>query len=269
MILTADGSGPYTHSFEDFTPGRRFDDVPWTAVYVEESTDKTGPWTQYAHGTLSPVDTDPEAPASREFTAPGAALAAGWNRVVFTDADGNLQPSRPLYVGATWKPGSKDVARLLRARLYVQGGRIPDFLDEDDDGGPTDPTRDEVLELIDDATSDVMSRVGTVLAPGVSTIAQHVTALGTAMLIELGSEDYDSDRYDRLQVLYDQRLAQLLDAAQDEATGGETGNSDDRLTAAGSFGSAAGTFGGGFDHVPGSEHSWDVIGKNGIGDFEC
>lgn len=235
MMLTADGAGPYVHSFDGFTPSARFDATAWTTVRVEESADKTGPWTAYAHGTLTPTDTDPTEPQARSFTAPGATLAAGWNRVVFLDAGNNEQPTRPVYVGALWKPGSRDVARLTRNRTFAGGGRITDFLDETDDGGPTDPSREDVLELIDDAASDVMSRVALVIPPGAASVAQHVATVGTAMLIELGSEDFDQDRYDRLKALYDARLAQLLDAAQDEATGGEVGDADDRVTAVGSF----------------------------------
>lgn len=246
MILTADGTGPYRHSFDGYTPGARDDDTPWTAVQVRESADKTGPWSLYAHGDLDPVDVDPEHPVTRSFDAPGATLESGWNQIVFLDANGNQQPTRPLYVGALWKPSSRDVARQLRARLYAQGGRIGDFLNEDEDNGPTDPTRDEVLELIDDAASDISSRVGLVLPSGAATIAQHVTTLGAAMLIEIGSEDFDQERYDRLQTLYDARLAQLLDAAQDETTGGEVGDADDRMQAAGSFSSSG-------RHVAGSE----------------
>lgn len=253
MILTADGNGPYVHSFDGFTPSARSGGAPWTQVRVEESADKTGPWTLYAHGILTPVDTDPSEPLTRSFTAPGATIAAGWNRVLFLDAAGNTEPTRPLYVGATWKPGSKDVARILRARLYAQGGRILDFLDEDDENGPTDPTRNEVLELIDDAASDIQSKVGLVLAPGAGTIAQHVTAIGAALLIEVGSVDFDQERYDRLLALYDTRLAQLLDAAQDEATGGDVGDSDDRVTALGSFPPA----GHSYDHTPGAEIELD------------
>jgi hypothetical protein len=170
---------------------------------------------------------------------------------------------QPSELDLLYKPVRDLVARLLRNRLYAGGGRTPAFLNDDEDGGPTDPTRDEVDGLIDDAAADVASKVGVDLPESVHPIARRVVSIGTALLIEVGSENYDTDRYDRLKTLYDERLGQLLDAAQDEQTGGELGDADDRIMAAGSFSPAGGTC------VAGTEHSWGTIGKTGLGGFEC
>lgn len=128
-----------------------------------------------------------------------------------------------------YKPIRDDIARLLRNRLFAGGGRISTFTDE------TDPTADEVNQLIDDAASDVADKAGISLPDDTHPMARRVVTLGTAMLIEIGSEDFDQDRYDRLKALYDARLTELVKSAQDENEGGEAGGADDRASPVGSF----------------------------------
>lgn len=234
LLLTAENTGGnYVVTLLGFSPSARFDGHPWTRIRVEEAAAKTGPWTELVTANLSPADADPAEPAARDITVAGATLPVGWYRVTFLDANGNLQPTTPVYSGSGWVPTTRDVATVLRARLFSQGGRAPDFLNVDDEGGPTDPTRDEVMEMISDAVSDIGSKVSLVLPEDAGPIARRVAALGAALLVELGSEDFDQDRYDRLAKLYDQRLAQLLDAAQDEAEGGQVGDADDRAEPSG------------------------------------
>ena len=152
MMLTADTIGPYVHSFEDYTPSRRFGDDTgaWTIVIVEESQFNTGPWTQYAHGTLAPVDADPADPLTRAFTAPGATLAAAWNRVVMLDAQGNRQLFRAVYTGATWMPTLQDIADVSPAYTNDDGA-----FDQD-----TEPDVAQVEAFLRTAVTEVAGRVG-------------------------------------------------------------------------------------------------------------
>jgi hypothetical protein len=148
--LTADLTGPYAHSFEGYTPSKRFGATPWTNVLVQEAPLRTGPWVQYAHGTLTPADTNPAAPAARSFTAPGATLASAWNRVVFTDAAGNQEPFRPVFVGTTWRPTVQDIADLSPAYTNQAGA-----FDQD-----TTPDASQVEAFIRIAMTEVAGRAG-------------------------------------------------------------------------------------------------------------
>jgi hypothetical protein len=122
-----------------------------------------------------------------------------------------------------YEPVRDDIARLLRARTFAKGGQRREFTDT------TDPTRAQVDELIDDAASDVIAVVGSNLDATLHPAARRVVALGTTLLIEVGARDFDQARYDRLQKLYDTRLAQLdaADAATDpDDPGTGTGGGD-------------------------------------------
>lgn len=266
--ITCDGGGRYVFSVEDIEPPARYgnselDTGPWVTIRVKESERFDAAWDADAliigSTEILPVDADPARPEQISVTVAGANLQVGWYVFELLDEDGNIQPIAPVHSGQSWRPGQRDVARQLRNRTFAGGGRIPGFLNDDDEGGPTDPTKDEVERLIDDAMSDIASKVGVRLPDAAFSIARRVAILGIALLVEIGSEDFDQERYDRLQILYDARLTQLLEAAQDVATGGEVGDADDRPLAVGSF-PAAGSC------VPGSEGSWDVIGKTGIWD---
>jgi hypothetical protein len=157
--------------------------------------------------------------------------------------DGTVTPPTGEDLDVLYRPVLNDVARRIRARLYVGGGRGPEFLDDTDENGPTDPTKTEVLALIDDAAADVASRVGVNLPESLHPIARRVVALGTVLIIEVGSSAFDTERYDRLKTEYDEKLARLLDNAQDLRTGGEAGDQDDRVLAVGTF--------------PAASHRWD------------
>lgn len=81
-----------------YRPSPRFDSLPWTEADVEEATLSTGPWAAIETFTLSPVDSDPSLPASRNFTTENASDTEGlWYRVVFRDASGDeLLPTYPV-----------------------------------------------------------------------------------------------------------------------------------------------------------------------------
>lgn len=87
----------YIVSLEGFTPGPRFDAVPFNRGRVQESlSSATGPWTTLATVTLSPLDADPSNPQQRDFTVTSA-VASGWYRVKWLDASDNEQDSAAVF----------------------------------------------------------------------------------------------------------------------------------------------------------------------------
>lgn len=76
-------------TFEDYTPAPRFDALPWTEVRVQEAALATGTWATIDTIALSPLDADPENPASRDFTTELGTADELWYRVIFADADGD------------------------------------------------------------------------------------------------------------------------------------------------------------------------------------
>jgi hypothetical protein len=88
----------YVVTLQDFVPGARYDGLPWVEGRIEEGAGPDGPWTALETQPLSPVDTDPTAPANRDFTTTLASSATGWFRVVFIDAASHLQESSAVYV---------------------------------------------------------------------------------------------------------------------------------------------------------------------------
>ena len=105
-------------SLEDFRPSPRYDSEPWTGAQIYESTSSTGPWTLLETIALSPVDSDPENPAYRNFTTDLGTADELWYQVVFVDADlstglptfpiQNVEDDRPVYASVA------ELAQLLR-----------------------------------------------------------------------------------------------------------------------------------------------------------
>lgn len=91
----------YVVSLYDFRPGDRYDEAPWTEARIEEAAAKAGPFEQIDVQALTPVDTDPTSPLSRNFTTGEATLPSGWYRVIFADAAGGLQQSDAVYFPGT------------------------------------------------------------------------------------------------------------------------------------------------------------------------
>lgn len=77
-------------SLEAYKPANRYDAIPWTDARIEEAPASTGPWTILETQALSPVDTDPEHPAYRNFTTTLGTDEELWYRIVFLDAGSNL-----------------------------------------------------------------------------------------------------------------------------------------------------------------------------------
>lgn len=117
---------PYTRSFEDFSPPRRFDGQPFTIARIQESAGSGGPWATIASIPLDPLDADPANPLSREFTTDGATLESGWYRIEWVDASDAVFDSAPVYFPTP--AGAADaLVSLAEARDYLQtdSGDLP------------------------------------------------------------------------------------------------------------------------------------------------
>jgi hypothetical protein len=104
-------------SFTDYTPAPRYDGEPWTEVDIEEAAESAGPWTVLETQALSPVDADPENPATRSFTTELAGDGELWYRLIFRDADGDeMQPTLPVQnvAGVTAYATVSELARVLQ-----------------------------------------------------------------------------------------------------------------------------------------------------------
>lgn len=172
-------------TFEDYTPTPRYDNKPWTLALIYEGPAETGPWTLLETIALSPTDTDPSNPATRNFTTELAQLENGWYQLVWKDATGDQRPTEPVHNvvedNANYLPTIRDVAALLRARTKDnQGNEVGTF------NANTRPTAGEVNLLITMAAREVRGHCGPTF-PEVSWESAAATiALRTAMAIELG-----------------------------------------------------------------------------------
>lgn len=125
------------------------------------------------------------------------------------------------------------VGALLRARTVdTRGVEVGTFTDI------TNPTYDQVLELMDQAARDIDTEISPDLIdfPRPETIkplARSLLVLRTAMLIELDFPD--SPVYDRLEKTYDKRLPSLVKASEQAGDGDQPGSADDELMPVYSF----------------------------------
>lgn len=210
---------PYVRNFTDYRPGPRDDGRPWTQARIEEAADVAGApgtWATIDTITFSPVDTDPAAPRLRDITTEDAALAAGWYRVVFVDADGDEQTTDPVAYppSTTLRPTLLEVGAILRARTRSDdtGQEIGTF------DTTTRPTGDEVTTYITEAHDEVTLRLPDDLPARYIPFARRLIAMRAAMFIEVS---FDPDRtgpdsaYGRLKEQFDAGMAALMDAVAD------------------------------------------------------
>jgi hypothetical protein len=207
-------------SFTDYTPTPRYDDQPWTSVTIEEGPEVGGPWTVIDTITLAPVDDDPANPIARSFTTNNATIPDGWYRVSFVDDNSNVLATQPIQnVGAIeWRPTLKDVGVVCLARTRDQNGIILRTFNDN-----TVPSGDDVELLISEAVNDLRPRVGTDIPDDLIQEAQHITALRTAMYIELTyfSNEVSQNRspYPQYKELYDEKVPILSNAISAEESG--------------------------------------------------
>jgi hypothetical protein len=105
-------------TFQYYVPSPRFDGNPWTEVRIEEADARTGPWTLIDTIAISPVDADPENPATRSFTTENASADEDlWYRLIFADATGDtLLATFPIQNTRIPSPYAtvEELAQLLR-----------------------------------------------------------------------------------------------------------------------------------------------------------
>jgi hypothetical protein len=229
------------------TPLPRSDAVPWTLALIQEASASTGTWATIDTITLSPSDTDPANPVTRDLTTIHATLTEGWYRVIWKDASLNTsaatapwQNTSELAIGA--RPSVTEVAALLRARTKVKGGaELGTF------NTLTRPTGAEVEALIDEASDEVFGKVQAIdptlpvgsayNAPGsdYERRVRRAVALYAAILIETSywPEQVKSNQSPAgtWQALYDSRIRALISE-------GETGRAEGMGEGAGGQGDA-------------------------------
>ena len=211
-------------SFTNFYPPRRYDELPWVAVRIEESAAATGPWTALTDIALIPLDTEPSAPIPRSFTTEDANLESGWYRVTFIDATGDLsQPSDPVQnaesVSDDIRPSIQDLGSLLRARTTDNNGNELGTFTAD-----TRPTAAQADGLITFATDMVLLHAGENVPDRLRSRVRSVILLRAAQLVEATyypeqANDDQQSAFALYGTMYEEALASL-DAAlqQNEAS---------------------------------------------------
>lgn len=212
---------PFVH----YTPPDRDDGQAWRTVRIEESAAVAGPWTVIDTITLSPLDTDPAAPAPRSFSTEAATLAAGWYRVTFLDAAAREAPFRPVYSGASIAPALADIARAMRSRLADAGGQPVAMF-----SATTRPTREDVEGFIRSGVRAVRLKVGAV-QDEIADDAREVVELYAAARAELASWPEQTGNtaspYSALMDEYKAALADLEKSSQEIGEGREPGAAGD------------------------------------------
>ncbi len=112
------GSMSVVVSLEDYRPSPRYDGEPWTDARIYEGTASDGAFTLLETIPLSPVDSDPENPAYRNFTTDLGTADELWYKIIFVDADLSTgQPTVPIQNVADDRPvyaSVSELAQLLR-----------------------------------------------------------------------------------------------------------------------------------------------------------
>lgn len=121
-----------------------------------------------------------------------------------------------------WEAQISDIGSILRARTKdVNGKELGTFTAD------TRPTGEEVTNLILTATGDIVDEHGANLPPDLWPQARRLSALGTAMLVELSyfPEQVATGRspYEQLKALYDAAWERLAENLADEDPEDEIG----------------------------------------------
>jgi hypothetical protein len=87
---------PFARSFESYSPPRRYDGQAFTSAEVREAATREGSYTTVQTFALFPLDADPSAPQSRNFTTTAATLVDGWYIIRWVDAAGSTFDSDPI-----------------------------------------------------------------------------------------------------------------------------------------------------------------------------
>lgn len=232
-------------TLNDVAPPERFDSHPWTIARIEESVSASGPWAALPDIALTPVDTNPESPITRDITTSLATLDVGWYRVRFVDAAGGIStPSEAvLNSRSTIRPSVRKVAALIRARTRDPDGRLLGTFTND---GKTSPTADQVEEEIDQAMREAYPVFGDDVPDSIGPdpdalrkSAQATIAAKAAALVERGyfSEQVATGRsiYPQLIDDWEKGLKTVSKAISDLGVGDIVGASDDTPQAIGEW----------------------------------
>lgn len=214
-------------SFFDYVPERRFDNVPWTTIKVEEAPSQDGPWNQIDEFAIAEVDPDPSHPSARSWTTTGTTLDEGWYRVKFIDAQGNNIVTEPIQNippdPVEYLPSLSEVGLVSLGRTKDDVGNIQGTFNS-----LTTPDDETVQRLILSAGDDVRRHIGRDIPDDLIDDARKVVAVRTAMLIELSvySSEVATDRspYANLKQLYEELIADLESSVEAEEAGQSADN---------------------------------------------
>lgn len=119
---------PFVQTFSGVLAPIRYDGLPWTNIYIQESATQGG--TYVTRDTQVWSDANPATAEPTNITITTATLATGWYRMYWTDASGAASPfSPPVYSdGATGSTGP-DLITLADFRL-AQGTDVTDTRDD-------------------------------------------------------------------------------------------------------------------------------------------
>ena len=121
---------PFTRSFTGYSPPRRYDGLPFTSVEIRESATQGGSYSTVETIALSPVDLNPEVPASRNFTTNDAVIADGWYIIRWVDASGSTFDSDAVNYATSGETGSETATKAKIARM-VEATSEPVLTDDD------------------------------------------------------------------------------------------------------------------------------------------
>lgn len=138
-----------------------------------------------------------------------------------------------------YRPQLADVAGYVAERTYDR-----DAVKQGTFTGSTRVTDQAAERVVDQALLDVAGQVGTDVVEEARPLVASLAALRAAMFIEASywSTNGDNSSYERLQALYEDRLASTRAALVELAAGGEVGPGDDAQLARWHFADP--------DHVP-------------------
>lgn len=179
-----------------YIPIPRFDGTHWTIAQLQEAVSADGPWTTIESYALSPVDTDPRTPISRDFTTDQATLTNGWYRIIWQDAAANQSVTSPVQTSSSYLPSVQQVAYRNLSRTRDKFGNLVGTFNAD-----TQPTDTQVYGIINTVWQEVADVIGDDIPAALNDDAANVVALRAAMQVEL---DFYADQVNTGRSIYPQ-----------------------------------------------------------------
>jgi len=166
-------------SLEDYRPAPRYDGTAWTDAQIQEGTafDEQN-WVTLETQPLSPVDSDPENPAYRNFTTVLGTAEEMWYRIVFVDstlATGlptipiqNIEDDRPIYAAVS------ELAQLLRVNATTR--------------------HDSLMRVLKSAAEEIDHEIGTADISGATTPYSNPPPLAREVNLERSVEHWKQEQ---------------------------------------------------------------------------